>query len=58
MKIKPKDDYSLITSEISLDKNKVYEAFPATNIPNWKERGLVFCEEILLCREEYEIVEA
>ena len=56
MKIKPNDNFRLLGTDIELDKNKIYEAEDASNIPDHKERGLVFVNGILLDKSEYEIV--
>jgi len=58
MKIKPKENYRLLGTYpvVTLDKNKVYKAIIATNQPNYKEKGLVFCDHILLDKNEYTII--
>ena len=56
MLIRPKD-YHVLGTDIRLDKNKVYLAKPATNQPDYKKLGLVFCDEVLLARDEYEVIE-
>ena len=56
MKVKPKESFKLLGTNISLDKNKIYEAIEASNQPNWKEKGLIFADEVLLEKGEYEIV--
>jgi hypothetical protein len=56
MKVKPNENYHLLGTSIKLDKNLVYDAEPATNQPQWEERGLIFVNEILLEKGEYEIV--
>jgi hypothetical protein len=58
MKIKPKENYKLFGTYpvITLDKTKVYNAVIATNQPNYKQKGLVFCGDILLNNKEYIIV--
>jgi len=56
MFVKPKRNYKLLGTSIELDKNQVYSAVLATNQPNWEERGAIFCGEVLLEKEEYEIV--
>ena len=53
MKIKPNESYHLMGTSITLDKNKVYEGIIATNQPDYEEKGLVFCGDILLARGEY-----
>ena len=56
MKIKPNESFKLLGTGIELDKNKIYESEDASNIPDYKERGLVFVNGILLDKSEYEIV--
>ena len=58
MKIKPKENYRLLGTYpvITLNKNKVYKAIIATNQPNYKENGLLFCDDILLNKNEYTII--
>ena len=58
MKIKPKLAYRNPCIPINqMNTNKVYEAVPATNQPNWKEKGLIFAGGHLLAGGEYTIVE-
>lgn len=58
MRIQPKENYKLLGTypTITLDKNKVYEGVIATNQPNYKKKGLVFCGDILLNKSEYIII--
>jgi hypothetical protein len=56
MKVKPNESYKLLGTSTTLDKNRTYNADHATNQPDWEERGLIFVEEILLEKGEYEIV--
>ena len=56
MKIKPNDNFRLLGTDIELDKNKIYEAEDASNIPDHKELGLIFVNGLLLSKHEYEIV--
>jgi hypothetical protein len=56
MKIKPRLDFELIGAGIKLDKNKVYEVEYATNQPHWQTLELVFCEGILLPKEDYIVI--
>jgi hypothetical protein len=57
MKIKPKLSFKLLGTSIQISKHKIYEASYATNQPKWKEKEKVFCEEILLERNDYQIIE-
>jgi len=57
--VRPKLNYRLLGTELRLDSTKVYPAIQARNIPDWKERGLIFVGEdcgILLETGEYEII--
>lgn len=65
MKVKPKRDYKLLGTEISLDSSLVYDAVNAINIPNWKRDGIIFITNakndsseigFMLSRGEYEVV--
>jgi hypothetical protein len=56
MKIRPLNNYQLLGTGITLSCAKVYDAQTASNIPNHQERGLVFCEGILLDNTEYVVV--
>ena len=58
MRIQPKENYRLLGTSpvITLDKNKVYDGIIATNQPNYKKKGLVFCGDILLNKSEYIII--
>lgn len=65
MKIKPKMDYELSGTEIKMNKNKIYNAVPATNQPEWKKKGKIFAEvhgypygigHFLLEKGEYTII--
>jgi len=64
MKIKPNLAYRHVNypSNTALDPNKVYDAIPATNQPNWEAEGKIFVEspnnapEMLLMKGEYKII--
>jgi hypothetical protein len=60
MKIKPNENYKLVGTypKIVLDKNKIYDSVTATNQPNYKKKGLVFCNDILLNKSEYTIIKS
>jgi len=56
--IQPKDDYRCaVYSRPALDKNKVYNATLATNQPDYVEKGLVFCGDYLLAKNEYYLID-
>tara|TARA_R100000781_G_C4035318_1_gene112038 strand:+ start:338 stop:511 length:174 start_codon:yes stop_codon:yes gene_type:complete len=56
MKVKPKRNYKLLGTSIVLNKDKIYNAVIATNQPNYKEKGLIFVNEVLLNKKEYIII--
>ena len=62
MKIKPKANYSM-EGYGKLNKDRIYTAKEATNLPNWRKEGKIFVAsnddctiEFLLKRDEYTIV--
>jgi len=56
--IQPKDDYRCVGySRPVLDRNKVYTATLATNQPDYIEKGLVFCDDYLLDKNEYYLID-
>ena len=56
--IQPKDDYRCAGySRPALDKNKVYSATLATNQPDYAKKGLVFCDDYLLSKNEYYLID-
>ena len=57
IKVRPKLAYKLLGTEIELDPNKVYDAVEARHIPGWKERELLWVNEVLLEKGEYTIIE-
>lgn len=60
MKVKPNLSYKLLGTQVTVDKDTVYEAYPATNIPDHEKNGSIFIGDspgILLHRGEYTIVE-
>lgn len=56
MKIKPKENYKLLSGNIILNKNKVYTAVVATNQFDHKEKGLIFVDGVLLNKDEYTVI--
>tara|TARA_B100001939_G_scaffold324415_1_gene316373 strand:+ start:358 stop:651 length:294 start_codon:yes stop_codon:yes gene_type:complete len=40
--VRPRSDFRLLGSGISLSSSKTYTAIDAINQPNWESRGLVF----------------
>tara|TARA_R100001143_G_C3244858_1_gene80835 strand:- start:287 stop:460 length:174 start_codon:yes stop_codon:yes gene_type:complete len=57
MRIKPNESYKLLGTTLQLDKGRVYDAVKATNQPNYEEEGLIFVSEILLNKNEYQVVD-
>ena len=56
MKVRPKENYHLLGTDVRLDKSKTYPATWATNQPDWEKDGKIFVNEILLNRGEYKFV--
>jgi hypothetical protein len=56
MKAKPKEDYKLLGTSITLDKNRVYDVEFASNIPDADVFKMIWIEGVLLKEGEYEIV--
>jgi hypothetical protein len=57
IKIQPNKNYRCpIYSKPPLDKTKTYKGYIAFSQPNYKEKGLVFCEDYLLKKGEYKII--
>ena len=56
MNIRPLLDYKLLGTGITLDSTRIYKAEPATNQPDYEALGLVFCDSVLLGRDEYEVI--
>jgi len=57
--VRPKLPYRLLGTALQLDPEKVYPAIWARNIPDWKERGLVYVGDecgIMLETGEYTII--
>ena len=42
MKVIPKRDYKLLGTDIRVTAGKVYDAVPASNQPDYKEKGKIF----------------
>ena len=59
MKVKPLLNYRFANypKSTSLNKNKVYDGVIAINQPKYKERGLIFINDMLLDKNEYGVVE-
>lgn len=58
MLVKIKENFKLAnySSNTALKKNKIYSAIIASNIPKYKENGLIFVENLLLDKNDYIIV--
>jgi len=61
MQIRPKENYKLLGTGIELNKERIYYAMHATNLPDWKEKGKIFVQDdrnfgFLLEAGEYEIL--
>ena len=65
MKVRPKESYKVLSTEISVTAGTVYDAVPATNQPDYEKDGKIFITNaegdstvigLLLVRGEYETV--
>ena len=54
--IRPKMAFHLLGTGLTLNPSKEYWAVVATNLPDWHARKAVYCEEIILEANEYEII--
>ena len=57
MLVKPNKNYKMLWTNKCVWTDQTYEAIIATNQPNYKEKGAIFINEILLEKGEYTIVE-
>lgn len=66
MRVRPRNDFKMLGTQIQVSKDKIYDAVPATNQPNWESRGLVFIINaegdttelgFLLDSTDYEVIE-
>ncbi len=64
--VRPRSDFKLMGSGISVSSSKTYTAIDAINQPNWESRGLVFVLDaegdtgnigFLLDKHDYVVVE-
>ena len=64
--VRPRSDFRLLGSGISVSSSKTYTAIDAINQPNWESRGLVFVLDaegdtgnigFLLDKHDYVVVE-
>ena len=57
MLVKPNKNYKMLSTNKCVWVDQTYKAIIATNQPNYKEKGAIFVNEILLEKGEYTIVE-
>ena len=66
MRVRPLNDFKMLSTRISVSKDKVYDAIPATNQPDWEERGRIYIQSaegdtsgigFLLDNTDYEVIE-
>ena len=57
MLVKPNKNYKMLWTNKCVWTDQTYKAIIATNQPNYKEKGAIFINEILLEKGEYTIVE-
>ena len=58
MLVKPNENYRQagVIGGVELNKNTIYDAEIASNLPEYEEKGKVFVEGIMLTNDEYAIV--
>ena len=56
MRVRPKKDFKMLGTSDTLDKTRAYKATKATNQPNWEAKGLIFVDNFLLSKDDYEVV--
>lgn len=58
MKVQPKQDYFLDSDPtIRVSKTKIYDAIPATDLPNYVKQGLVRVNGLILQNFMYTVIE-
>jgi hypothetical protein len=58
MKVQPnKDWYLVVDHSIRVDQTQVYDAIPATDLPDWEEKGLVRVNGLILQNFMYTVIE-
>jgi len=57
MLVKPNKNYKMLWTNKCVWVDQTYKATIATNQPNYKEKGAIFVNEILLEKGEYTIIE-
>ena len=56
MKIRPTENWELLGTSIKLSTEKIYDAEPATNQPNYEENESIFANGFLLHKGEYTVI--
>ena len=63
--VRPTSDFRMLGTQISVSKDKVYQAMHAVNQPDWERRGLIFILDaegdtteigFLLPKEDYVVI--
>jgi hypothetical protein len=58
MKVQPNEDWFLHTDRsVRVDKTKVYDAVPATDLPDYEAKGLVRVNGLILQSFMYTVIE-
>ena len=58
MRVQPNEDYFLFADRsVRVDKTKVYDAVPATDLPDYEAKGLVRVNGLILQNFMYEVIE-
>jgi hypothetical protein len=58
MKVQPNENYFLTTDKtVCVDKTKIYDAIPATDLPDYEKKGLVRVNGLILQNFMYTVIE-
>ena len=56
MRVRPKMNFKMMGSSDTLDNTRAYMAIKATNQPDWEAKGLIWVDNFLLSKDEYDVV--
>jgi hypothetical protein len=58
MRVQPKEDYFLVADEtVRVDKTQIYDAIPATDLPDYETKGWVRVNGLILQNFMYTVIE-
>ena len=58
MRVQPNEDWFLHTDRsVRVDKDKIYDAVPATDLPDYEAKGLVRVNGLILQNFMYTVIE-